>query len=487
MRLTPHRSPTSLEERAAARPWSARVSLVFVLTAAALAVLAGAAIADGREQVAILSIGALLALAIFRYLELPAWCSLVLLTAIAARGLSALLGLPEIVDFIHYAVVVLFALAAVDQPRRAASLAPGRWLVIFVLVVLLSAIAHPDDPMRTALFLLIAGEPLLVIWAIARWGTDPKTLRTVGVVAFLLAAIQVPLGVYQGLTYGWSDPVQGTLSGHGAGTHVLGALFALGSFILIAAILARRLSLVVGSVGLALCFGMLLATGSMAVLVVAAIVSALEAIIGPSRLVSIRGSRRLGTILLALVLGASVLALVAVWVPGFYERAVSLATSREPAGLGIISERAATEPLTALLGSGPGTSASRASLLLVEPPEGSPLAFIGLEPTDLGLALLAATSDETHGGSVESAASSALGVVGDLGLIGLVALAMLFLALWRLAGKSRSWLAPAARSGILMVAALSLVDNWLEYPEFAIPFAILIGLVISDVPETERE
>ena len=455
--------------------------------AAALAVLVGVATTGGREQVAILFVGALLALAVFRYLDLPAWCSLVLLTAIAARGLGALLGLPEVVDFLHYPIIVLFALAAADRPPRDASRVPRRWLVIFFLVVLLSAIAHPNDPMRTALFILIAGEPLVVIWAIARWGTGPRTLRAVGVVALLLAAIQIPIGVYQGLTYGWSDPVQGTLSGHGAGTHVLGALFALGSFILIAAILGRRLSPIVGGVGIAVCFGVLLATDSMAVLVVAAIVCGLEAIIGPSRSVRIRGSRRLGTILIALLLGASALALVAVWVPGFYERAARLATSREPAGLAIISELASTDPSVALLGSGPGTSASRASLLLVEPQEGSPLEFIGVEPTDLGLALLAATSDETQGGSVESAASSALGVVGDLGLVGLIALAMLFLALWRRAGKSRSWLAPAARSGILMVAALSLVDNWLEYPEFALPFAILLGFVISDVPARETE
>jgi hypothetical protein len=33
-----------------------------------------------------------------------------------------------------------------------------------------------------------------------------------------------------------------------------------------------------------------------------------------------------------------------------------------------------------------------------------------------------------------------------------------------------------------MVAALSFVDNWLEYPEFAIPLAILIGFALSDVP-----
>ena len=99
------------------------------------------------------------------------------------------------------------------------------------------------------------------------------------------------------------------------------------------------------------------------------------------------------------------------------------------------------------------------------------------------MALFVASSNPAYGGSVESAASSALGIIGDLGLVGLVAWGTLFFAIWRRAGRSNSWLAPAARSGLLMVAALSFVDNWLEYPEFAVPFAILIGWVLSDVPE----
>ena len=72
----------------------------------------------------LVSRGPLASLALFRYLRLPAWCSLLLLTAVAARGLRDLLGLPEVVDFLHYPVVLLFALAAADRPPRAASQCP---------------------------------------------------------------------------------------------------------------------------------------------------------------------------------------------------------------------------------------------------------------------------------------------------------------------------------------------------------------------------
>ena len=482
------RSRVSPEAHVAAGRWRGVMSLAILAIAIALAILAGKAMAEGRVQLAILSVGVIASLAIFRYLRLPAWCSLLLVTAVAARGLRDLLGLPEIVDFLHYPVVLLFALAAADRPPRAPSRTPGRWLAIFFLVVLLSAVAHPDVPMRAALFLLIAGEPLVVIWAIARWGVDQRTVRTVGVVAVLLALIQIPIGVYQGLAYGWSDPVQGTLQGHGAGSHVLGGLFALALFVVIAAILARRLNPVLGGAYAALCFGMMLATGSMSVLVIATFAAVLEPVTAPSRpYLGTRRGRRLATVFLAVVVGASVLILVAVLFRGFYERVVSLATSGDQPGFEIVWDRATSDPLALLLGSGPGTSASRASLLLVGTKPGSPLEFIGLEPTDLGVELRFATSVEGYGGSAESAASSALAVAGDLGVVGLAALGMLFIAMWRQAGKSTSWLAPAGRAALLMVASLSVIDNWLEYPEFAIPFAILIGFVMSDATGTDGE
>ena len=122
-----------------------------------------------------------------------------------------------------------------------------------------------------------------MIWAIARWGVDDETVRTVGIVAVLLAAIQIPIGVYQGLVYGWSDPVQGTFVGHGAGHHVLGGLFALALFVVIAAVLARRINPSRRSgAGVAVCFGMMLATGSMSVLVIASFAAVLEPLIAPS-------------------------------------------------------------------------------------------------------------------------------------------------------------------------------------------------------------
>ena len=481
------RRSSSIEARAASSLWRRLVLPTIVALAAAMALFVGKEVSQGNLLIGLLSAATLAGIAIFRYLGLPAWCSLLLIAAVAARGPRTALGLPAIADFLHYPIALLFALAAADRRPRAASRTPGRWLTGLLLVVLLSAIAHPDNPMRTLLFLLIAGEPLLIIWAISRWVADQDTLRTVGAITLVLVATEVALGVYQGVTYGWADPVQGTLAGHGAGAHVLGSLFALVLFILAAGIRARRLNPILGGVGTAACLGMIIATGSMSVLVIATFAVVIQPFLaGPSVGAAVR-PRRLSAITITIFLGAAALAFAATWVPGVYGRAARLATAgRLDPEIAIIRDRAGSDPLAVLLGSGPGTSSSRASLLLalgVE--EGSPLAFLGLEPTDLGRELAAADafSEARYGGSVESVTSGVLGVVGDLGVVGLVAWGVLLFAIWRRLGKSRSWLAPAARSALLMAAALSFVDNWLEYPEFAVPLAILIGFVVSDIPD----
>ena len=121
--------------------------------------------------------------------------------------------------------------------------APGRWLGVFFLVVLLSAVAHPDVPTRAVLFVLIAGEPLVVIWAIARWGVDDRC----GAYGRDRGDRCLPRSRSRSAsTRAWSmdgrTRFRARLVGHGAGHHVLGALFALALFVVIAAVLARRVN-----------------------------------------------------------------------------------------------------------------------------------------------------------------------------------------------------------------------------------------------------
>jgi hypothetical protein len=146
----------------------------------------------------------------------------------------------------------------------------------------------------------------------------------------------------------------------------------------------------------------------------------------------------------------------------------------------LAQERARSNPLQFLVGSGPGTTASRAALLLT-PHYMKPGSFFGdlpIEPTALALRFSVQTRT-LWGGSAEDAQSSVLGVIGDLGLLGLLGLVLLFFGIYRASKRAGSWLVPAVAATLIMTFGLSFIDNWLEYPEYTVPLAILFGFATT--------
>jgi hypothetical protein len=444
----------------------------------ALGVMVGIAVAQGRLELALVAAAGLFGVAVLGELSLVAWCGLLLATTVAMRGVVTVLSLPESLNFVHYPVTVAMAFAALQRPYRDASRVPTLWLGGFVIVTLLSLLANLTHPLRALVFLLIVGEPLVIVWVLSRWEVSPRERRTIGWIVLALALIQFPLAALQAAQHGFGDPVQATLTGHGAGHHVLGALFALLLLVVIAAISGRKIGVVTGVIAGASCLLMMVATGSMAITVLTALVVPLVPLLGATG-ASRLALRLLPTLLAGLALGVTALILVQVFVPGIYERARAVATPEESYELALLSERL-DDPATMTFGSGPGTTASRASLLLISAEgTGSPLTFLGLDPTPEALEIAASTRSE-YGGSAESARSSALAIIGDLGLIGLVGAALLLLSMWRALGRSPHWLGPAARAAIALTAMLSFVDNWFEYPEFAVPLALLVGTALGE-------
>jgi hypothetical protein len=345
--------------------------------------------------------------------------------------------------------------------------------------------------LRAAVFLLIVGEPLLVLWAVRRWGVDRVAERKVGLAVLALAAVQVPIGLYQGFTYGFSDPVQGTLYTHGAGHHVLGALFALCLFLAVAAMLARKVPIMPGLALATGALGMMLAPQAMAVTVTAgAALVAMPLVANPRAALGRRrasGARVIGG-LLAAVVAVGAFFLAAELVPNIYERIAGLAKIDELPEVQIASERATTSPSRLMFGSGPGTSASRASILLAgggEFEEGSPLGALNLPPTELGVELRNRTRN-VFGGSAEDFKSSTLAFLGDLGVVGFVALIIFLVSLWKEIGRATGWLVFAARTALLHVAMIMFIDNWFEYPEYAVPLALLVGFAISRPTAADR-
>jgi hypothetical protein len=59
----------------------------------------------------------------------------------------------------------------------------------------------------------------------------------------------------------------------------------------------------------------------------------------------------------------------------------------------------------------------------------------------------------------------------------------MFFGMYRASKREDSWLAPAVAAALIMAFGLAFIDNWLEYPEFSIPLAILIGF--GTAPRTD--
>jgi hypothetical protein len=452
-----------------------------------LAVLVGMAIGQGMLLLALLPATFIAGLVIFVELSLAGWCGLLLLLTVVSRGVVMLLGLPDVLNFIHYPAALAFAVAAAHQPRPEHSRLPAsRWIAALLLLTLLSSVANATNPLRGVMFVVIVGEPILVIWAIQRWGVDAMTEARVGGIALMGLLMQIPLGLWQGSRAGWLDSVQGTLVGHGAGAHILGGLFALGLFIWLASVVDRRHSPLTGCVAGGLAIGMMGAAGAVQVILLAAL--ALPAIVlfqprersltaGPAEGRTRRGTSRIAIALLLAIFVLSAPVWAGFITSGLSSRATDLADPSQREEVILARERLRSDPLQFLLGSGPGTSASRAALLLAPSYLKPGSLFVGfpLEATPLALEYSRKSKSTLFGGSAESAASSMLGVIGDLGILGLVCLSFMFIGIYRAANRVNSWLLPAMAAALIMTFGLSFIDNWLEYPEFSIPLAILVG------------
>jgi hypothetical protein len=447
--------------------------------------LTGWAIGQGNLLLALLPAMLIVGLTLFAHLSLAGWCGLLLLLTVGFRAPVAVLDLPDIFNFIHYPGTLAFAVAASYQPRRGHSRLPAsRWMTAILVLTALSSIVNLTNPLRGLMFVVIVGEPIVVIWAIQRWGLDEVTEARVGRIATVGLLMQIPLGLWQGSGGGWNDSVQGTLIGHGAGAHVLGGLFALGLFVWLAGVVDGRHSwLTAGAVG-AVAFGMMGAAGATQVIFLAAAVLPVIVLFRPRERYlgsagQVRARRRASRIAIASVLVVFALGALS-WAnfifPGISSRAASLVSPSELQEVVLVQKRARSNPPQLLLGSGPGTSASRAALLLTPryAKQGSFFEELPLEPTTLALAYSTETRNFA-GGSAESAQSSLLGVIGDLGMVGLFGLALMFLGMYRASKRAGSWLAPAVAAASIMTFGLSFIDNWLEYPEFSIPLGILIG------------
>jgi len=475
-----------MRERLAARLPSALLVSVFVLLV--VPAIAGAAIAVGHIEVAVLLAGAVVGWALYDKVSLTGWVALTLLTSVAIRLPISLLHLPDPLKFLHFPVVVAFAVAAATRPPQEQARPAAHWLLGLLALTGLSMVANLTNPLRALLFVTLLGEPLLVVWAVLRWGADAESQRRVGVFWAALVLVQLPVDLWQFATLGLGDPIAGTLMGSSVGAHQMGSLFALSLLMVVAAVLAGKASRVAGFIAGGLVITVLIAADAKQILVSLAVALVAISLLfgrgrsgGPGR--SPRSPLSLATVTAILVASLSMVALGAVY-PGIFVRIKDLADPSQLPETKLLIDRARSNRLELVFGSGPGTSASRASLLLVDIsrlPKDSPRRLIDLPPTPLGVELAGQSRSRNpiYGGSAESSAHSVLGILGDLGLVGVCALWLLFVLIWKQVRRRGSWLAPAACGALIMTSIIIFIDGWLEFPEYALPLAFLLGFALS--------
>jgi hypothetical protein len=449
-----------------------------------LAGFVGFALGKGQALFAIAVVVVVVSVLALLDISLTGWCALLLFGTVLSRAFTDFLGLSQAFNFVHYPVCVVFAIAAMIRPASSKQAEPvGRWAIAFVTVTALSMLINGTEILRGLLFITILVEPIVVVWAIARWPKDEASERRVLRLAALILIFQIPLGMWQAIVYGLWDPVVGTLTQHGAGAHVYGSFFALMVLIVGAGVVAGRLPLRTGVLAGAIGTAMMVVSGAFQVLL--AMIVAIVAYLVVSRRKATTGENqgRRPSLVRFAVLGIVVVALTLTFAAPFVKtitfRVSRIVAVEEWPELDYLTTRLRNDFPRLMVGQGPGTTASRASLLLTPAmlKEGSPLKQLQLLPTAAALRFSAATR-VSHGGSVESLGSTSVGIMGDLGLVGYLAVALMLFHLWRKLSASGSWFAPALKTAILMVSILTFVDNWLEYPEFTIPVAVLVGLAL---------
>ncbi|MBV9771594.1 MAG: hypothetical protein JOZ32_18630 [Bryobacterales bacterium] len=427
---------------------------------------------------------ALLGLAVgIALLELPP--AIWVIAAVAAAGLLRMavwFGLPSFLDFLHFPLVLGAVVAVTLKTRHLDGLARKLRLGAFVLLVIsiISCLINGGEPLRPVLVWLVFLEPFLLLFALIASKPGPMLAGVLWRTVLLIAALQLPLGVFQYLfiAHGNPDFVEGTFFGQSGGAHVSGAAALIGVLLCIARAAylpsARR-------------FKYFIAAGLMFILPV--ISDAKQTIVcflpGLLLLILLSGRMRLSRIVVPTAVTTLILSLAYIYYPPLQMVAdpdlIWGGLNTKMVGVRHVFQHLDDAPAGWVLGLGPGNSISRVAWLSSGglAMESSPVSKLGLKlaPTTKEL-LLDDQQNFLANSSVFTMISSWLGLLGDLGILGLMTYVLVCIAVWKAVSYPNCWENAAAKAGMTMAGLLGIFYSWLEEPGFTLLLAAVIGLAI---------
>ncbi len=468
--------------RVSAPPWP------YFGAAAGLACVLGALISQ-EPQLAVLVVACVLGLSAFSA-PTAAWVAVAVVSAATARGLVTVGVLPSIGTFLDMplawgalAVALLRQSGIGPSERRVLGL-----LTALGVVIAVSAAFDHSELARPVVFYALLGQPLALIAALVIDPPSPRQRHHLEMVLVGILAVQIPIAYIQFAKAGTpGDSVQGTLTGAGAGHHVMSGIVAVGAIWLATRRpIGRYLSILLAALLIPIPF---MADAKQVIFALPAILLILRWRDLPQAVVRT-----------AAVIGA-IAALVLFFPAG--RTAVGFLDSAEQdrGGKGttfaLVWNASRHDPVSVLVGQGPAETVTRSAYMTTDLllRSGSPLRALGLAPASLAEdAWSASVSASTHSGggtSFNTGLSSMIGVLGDIGVLGLGVYVLFWLTCVQLLLRHARPNVDAALSGIAILGVLGFVFDWWEQPPFTVFVATLVGLgltspIVGRTAKTDR-
>ena len=429
--------------------------------------------------VAWLLLSALIGLQLFQF-PAYAWVSAAVLAAVLSRWFVAIGFVPPVMNFLHFplALGAAFVAATRGTPRSPVARFIGVGSVALLFLSFISWAFNGGEFLQPLLNWLVFLEPFLIVYALVRMPCSLSQDKFLWKLLLTISFVQFPLALWQAITLGLDDFVQGTFVDMGNGAHVVGAVTLIGILVcaakgLSATALKRRLTWLLG--GVLLFIVPVLADAKQ---VIVAFLPALMLIM--SIFMQLRWTR--------FVIAFSIFASGVLGILSYYQPLqvltnwplISSGILGKVEASAIVVSKISDNPGGWLFGLGPANSVSRVALMGMEDyiKPNSPVSILGLSAAPTTHEIMAMTSSNWlfASSSVWSGASSWLGLVGDLGLAGLGLYLWMSWKLWQHLKGRHNWKVGVAKAVLVMAGILGAVYSWLEEPGFMLSAALVIGL-----------